>query len=68
MAPAAAAGQVAAWHTPRRAKRPPKIIERRQRTSLPPDSGILQRWRDIVDNEHAAIETGSMNSIYHMAT
>jgi hypothetical protein len=36
--------------------------------SLPPDSGILQRWRGGVDIRHGEIVTCSMNSDYHMAT
>jgi len=44
------------------------MIDCRQRTSLPPDSGILQRWRGVVDIKHGKIVTGSMKSAYHMAT
>jgi hypothetical protein len=35
---------------------------------MPPDSGILQRWRDVVDIDHGTIVTCSMNSDCHMAT
>jgi hypothetical protein len=51
-----------------KAKRPPKIIDRRQRIKMPLDSGILQRWRDVVDIDHGTIVTCSMNCDGHMAT